>query len=125
MVSEFGLFWIKLSDSRKRNEVNVDMINREAFDRDPDAGNLEDFLQAPGDSFGCSKYRLVIRVIHVKEIRGMRFWNDERMPFADGVDVQEREVKVILPDFVAGDFTGDDFAKETVGHREVFEWLSD
>ncbi|KKW32025.1 MAG: hypothetical protein UY76_C0044G0004 [Candidatus Uhrbacteria bacterium GW2011_GWA2_52_8d] len=87
LVAWFRLFWIKLSDPGKGDEVNVDMVNREAFNRNSDAGNLEDFLQTPGNELAGAQERLVPIVVHVKEVRGMRFWNDERMSFADRVDI--------------------------------------
>jgi len=114
MVCRLGLFGIKLISSRDWDKVNVNVIDAKALDGHSNAGNLKHVFESFRDLFGGDEDGLVAQVIHVKEVRGVSFWNDERVAFADRGDVQEREVGIVLPDLVAGDIAGDDFAEWTV-----------
>ena len=51
-------------------------------------------------------------VIDIEDIVGFLFRNDKGVAFRQGVDVEERKKPVVLSDFIARDFTGNDSGKD-------------
>jgi len=56
------------------------------------------------------------RVLGIIKIRMMCFWHNERVPDIYRVNVEKSEDSVVFIDFGAGDFSRNDFAKETTFH---------
>jgi len=114
MVRWVGKIWVELANTREWNQVNMDMVDGKPFDNHAYAGNLEDLFEARRNGFARRKQRLVASIIHVKQIRRVGLGYDECMTLLDWVDIQERQVVIVLPDLVTGDSACNDLTKDAV-----------
>ena len=102
----------------KRHEMNVGMRNVGANDL-PKSASAELFFHMLAELFDGDHEGLVIFIRKIVDFVDFVFRDDQDMTFRFWVDIEKSESFIVFVDFVAGNFTLDDFGKNT---RRV--WLS-
>lgn len=80
------------------------------------AGDLHDGASDPRKDFPDRGCRFIGKLV---ERFGRLFRNDERVPFAEGVDIEDCDAHVILVYLLAGDFPTNDPAENRVAHGDM------
>jgi hypothetical protein len=93
--------------------MDVDMLDLVAEDDHDDTRASGSFLQVMGDGPGGLPQGLVLIRGHGEHLRVRLLGDDERMPFDPRVDIEKREVAIVLPNLVTRDFAINDALEQS------------
>lgn len=102
----------------KGHEVNVDVGDIDAHHGFTNLDAGADFFQAFGHSFSEEMELAEEPVVEVEDVVHFLLWNAENMSTDNRVNVEESKAVFGFGDFIAGDFTCDNFAED--GHNLCF-----